>query len=85
MPLGIQEYLKNVVRTTVDKLPLITLTENDGLVQKACATVLQAFHDIVPPYASATFKRVTREGGCIENDMYASLCPRLLFLGSNML
>ena len=47
----------------VDKLPLISLTENDKLVQKACDAVMMAF-PIKPPYESAMFKRVPRTGGC---------------------
>lgn len=59
----IQEYRKNSMMIAVDKLPLISLTENDKLVQKACDAVMMAF-PIKPPYESAMFKRVPRTGGC---------------------
>jgi hypothetical protein len=46
----------------VDKLPLISLTDNDDLLKKACDAVMTAF-PIKLPYESATFKRVPRTGG----------------------
>ena len=54
----------------VDRLPLISLTDNDELVQKACDAVMVAF-PIKPPYESATFKRMPRTGGFIQDDMLA--------------
>ncbi len=65
-----QEYKKNSMMVAVDKLPLISLTDNDDLVQKACDAVMMAF-PIEPPYESATFKRVPRTGGYNQDDLLA--------------